>query len=161
MTDNSAGLNSPGGSASPGSEVGTRRVVENLDEAECRELLSTATIGRLVYTSRFGQVALPFEYKMQGDSLVFRTYRNVFTEEDLRTGIPDAEYDVAVEVDQIDPEARLGWMVLVWGPAHHVDSDAERASIINIAPGSWIEGEPEHFIRVNPIRIGGQRLRQA
>jgi hypothetical protein len=141
--------------------MSARRCIERLDEAECRDLLSSGTIGRLVYTSRYGQVALPFEYRIYDESFVFRTYRNVFTEEDLRTGIPDAEYDVAVEVDQIDPEAREGWMVLAWGPAHHVDSEAERALIINVAPESWIEGEPEHFIRVDPIRIRGQRIRQA
>jgi hypothetical protein len=79
----------------------------------------------------------------------------------LRTGIAHAEYHVAVEVDQTDPEAREGWLVLVWGTAHHLDTEAERASIASLGLKPWIEGEPEHFIRVNPTRIGGQRLRQA
>jgi hypothetical protein len=161
MPDNRADLSSPGGSASPGSGVSARRVVERLDEAECMDLLRSGTIGRLVYTSRYGLVALPFEYKMYEESIVFRTYRAAFTEEDLRTGIPGAEYQVAVEVDQIDPEAREGWMVLVWGAAHHVDTEAERALMTGLALEPWVEGEPEHFIRVKPNRIGGQRIRQA
>ena len=161
MPDNKADLSSPTGSASPGSGVSARRVVERLDEPECMKLLSTAKIGRLVYNSRYGPVALPSEYKIQEESIVFRTYRTTFTEEDLRTGIAYAEYKVAFEVDQTDPEARLGWVVLVQGAAHHIDTEAERAAVADLGLESWVEGEPEHFIRIHPSQISGQRLRQA
>jgi nitroimidazol reductase NimA-like FMN-containing flavoprotein (pyridoxamine 5'-phosphate oxidase superfamily) len=161
MRDNEADLSSPTGSASPGSGVSARGVVERLDEPECMELLSTAKIGRLVYNSRYGPVAVPSEYKIHEGSIVFRTYRTLFTEEDLRTGIAYAEYKVAMEVDQTDPETREGWVVLVQGAAHHIDTEAERAAIAGLGLESWVEGEPEHFIRVNPSQIGGQRLRQA
>jgi nitroimidazol reductase NimA-like FMN-containing flavoprotein (pyridoxamine 5'-phosphate oxidase superfamily) len=80
MPDNKAALSSPSGSASPGSGVRTRRVVESLDEAECMELLSTSRIGRLIYASRYGPAALPSEYKIREGSIVFRTYRTNFTE---------------------------------------------------------------------------------
>jgi nitroimidazol reductase NimA-like FMN-containing flavoprotein (pyridoxamine 5'-phosphate oxidase superfamily) len=161
MPDDKADLSSATGSASPGSGVSARRVVERLDEPECMELLSTAKIGRLVYNSRYGLVAVPSEYKIHEGSIVFRTYRTIFTEEDLRTGIAYADYKVAVEVDQTDPEAREGWVVLVQGAAHHIDTEAERAAIADLGLESWVEGEPEHFIRVNPRQIGGQRIRQA
>jgi hypothetical protein len=68
---------------------------------------------------------------------------------------------VAFEADQPDPAAREGWLVLVLGTAHHIDTEAERASIADVGLKSWVEGEPEHFIRVDPIRVGGQRIRQA
>jgi nitroimidazol reductase NimA-like FMN-containing flavoprotein (pyridoxamine 5'-phosphate oxidase superfamily) len=161
MPDNKADPSSPSGSASPGSGASARRVVERLDEAECMELLSTGRIGRLIYNGRYGAVALPSEYKIHDGSIVFRTYRIAFTEEDLRTGIAHAEYEVTLEVDQTDPEAREGWLVLVRGTAHHLDTEDERASIADIGLESWVEGEPEHFIRVDPISIRGQRLRRA
>ena len=161
MPDNQADLSSPTGSASPGSGDRARRVVERLDEPECMELLSAAKIGRLVYNSRYGPVAVPSEYKIHEGSIVFRTYRTTFTEEDLRTGIAYAEYKVAVEIDQSDPETRLGWVVLVQGAAHHIDTEAERAEIAHLGLESWVEGEPEHFIRVNLDQISGQRIRQA
>jgi nitroimidazol reductase NimA-like FMN-containing flavoprotein (pyridoxamine 5'-phosphate oxidase superfamily) len=161
MPDNKADLGSPAGSASPGSGGSAQRVVERLDEPECMELLSTAKIGRLVYNSRYGLVAVPSEYKIHEGSIVFRTYRTTYTEEDLRTGIAYAEYEVAVEVDQSDPEARTGWVVLVQGAAHHIDTEAERAAIAGLGLESWVEGEPEHFIRVIPSQIRGQRIRPA
>jgi len=155
MPDNKADL------GSSGSGVSARRLVETLDEAECMELLSSRRIGRLIYTSRRGPVALPSEYDIHGGSIVFRTYRITFTEEDLRTGISDAEYQVTVEVDQVDPEAREGWVVLIRGTAHHIDTQAERASIGDVGLTSWVDGEPEHLIRVDPIHCRGQRIRSA
>src|SRR5712671_2735713 len=128
---------SPGGSSSPGAGVSPRRVVEQLDEAACLELLSAGRIGRLIYNSRYGPVALPSEYKMQDGSIVFRTYRVTFTEEDLRTGIAQAEYQVVVEVDQVDPEAHEGWVMLVRGTAHHVDTArpaSTRSSVLTPRP---------------------------
>jgi nitroimidazol reductase NimA-like FMN-containing flavoprotein (pyridoxamine 5'-phosphate oxidase superfamily) len=142
---------SPAGSA--------RRVVERLDEAECLRLLSIRGLGRLVYNSRYGPMALPVEYTMHEGSIVFRTTQDTFTDEDLRTGIAHAEYHVALEVDQIDLAARQGWTVLVRGAAHHLDTEGERASILSAGVESWIEGEPEHAIRINPTRIWGHRIR--
>jgi nitroimidazol reductase NimA-like FMN-containing flavoprotein (pyridoxamine 5'-phosphate oxidase superfamily) len=161
MPDDSAGLGSAGEAGSRGPGAGGRRVVERLDEAECMELLGAARVGRLIYNSRYGPVAVPSEYAVHGGSVVFRTYRVTFTEEDLRTGIAQAEYQVVVEVDQIDPDAREGWLVLVRGTAHHLDTEAERAPAAGLGLEPWVEGEPGHFIRVDPVSVGGQRLRRA
>ena len=62
-------------------------------------------------------------------------------------------------VEQLDEAACLE--LLVRGAAHHVDTEAERASISSVGLESWVEGEPEHFIRVSPSQISGQRIRQA
>ena len=43
---------------------------------------------------------------------MFCTWDPVF-DEDLRTGIAYADYQVAVEVDQIDQQAHEGWIVRV------------------------------------------------
>jgi nitroimidazol reductase NimA-like FMN-containing flavoprotein (pyridoxamine 5'-phosphate oxidase superfamily) len=135
-----------------------QRVTESMNEAECLRLLGTGRLGRLVYSSRYGPMALPVEYRLHEGSIVFRTAEDTFTDEDLRTGIAHAEYDVAFEIDQIDLETRQGWTVLVRGSAHHVDTDAERASIISAGVEPWIEGEPEHVIRINPARLWGHRI---
>lgn len=150
------------GSASSSPAGGTRRrVVERLDEAECLRLLGTGGLGRLVYSSRYGPMALPVEYKLHEGSVVFRTAQDTYTDEDLRTGIAHAEYNVAFEIDQFDLETREGWTVLIRGSAHHMDTEAERTSIIGAGVESWIEGEPEHVIRIIPARIWGHRIRRA
>jgi hypothetical protein len=160
MADDEADPGSPSGSASPGPGVGTRRWTTNLSEAECMELLASASVGvgRLVYNSRYGPTALPVMYKIDGGSVVLSTWDPVI-DEDLRTGIENADYQVAVEADQIDPKAREGWTVLVFGAAHHMDTEAERAPFIGAGLDPWIEGIPAHFIRVNPTHIWGGRAR--
>jgi nitroimidazol reductase NimA-like FMN-containing flavoprotein (pyridoxamine 5'-phosphate oxidase superfamily) len=136
-------------------------VLERLDEAECLRLISASVVGRLAYNGRYGPTVLPVNYRLHDGSIVFRTAQDSSTEEDLRTGIAHAEYRVAFEVDQIDPEAREGWSVLVQGSAHHVDTEEERAAVASAGVEPWPEGEREHFIRVNPARISGRRIRRA
>jgi len=80
-------------------------------------------------------------------------------DEHLRTGIENADYQVVVEADQVDLEAREGWTVLVFGAAHHLDTEAERAPFIGAGLEPWYEDIPTHFIRVIPTHIWGGRAR--
>lgn len=136
-------------------------MVELLSEAECLELLASGRLGRLVYNGRYGPTALPVVYRIDEGSVVLGTWDPVLFDEDLRTGIAHAEYQVAVEADHIDVAAREGWIVLVRGAAHHLDSEAERAPFIDAGLDPWPEDVPAHFIRVNPTRIWGNRTRKA
>jgi nitroimidazol reductase NimA-like FMN-containing flavoprotein (pyridoxamine 5'-phosphate oxidase superfamily) len=149
------------GSASPGPGMGAQGVVDLLGETECWELLASGRLGRLVYSSRYGPTALPVVYMIDGGSIVLGTWDPVLFDEDLRTGIAQAEYQVAVEADQIDVDAREGWIVLIRGAAHHLDAEAERAPFVDAGLEPWVEGVPAHFIRVNPTSIWGNRTRQA
>ena len=134
--------------------------MERLDERECLRLIGTRRFGRVAYTGRFGPTVLPVLYKLHEASVVFHTFHDTFTEEDLRTGIAHAEYQVAFEIDDIDQVAREGWSVLVHGPAHHMDSEAERAAVRASGVEPWPGGEREHAIRITPRRITGRRLRR-
>jgi len=124
------------------------------------ELLASAGVGvgRLVYNSRYGPTAAPVAYKIDGGSIVLGTWDPIM-DEDLRTSIANAEYQVAVEADQIDLEAREGWVVLARGAAHHLDTEAERAPIIDTGLEPWVEEVPAHLIRVTPTMIWGSRTR--
>ena len=159
MPDEQADLRSPGGSAPPGPGGHTPRVLDTLSEAESIELLATGKLARLVYDSRYGPMALPVTYRIDEGSIVVGTWDPVLFDEDLRTGIEDAEYQVAVEADDLDTETREGWFVLVRGAAHHLDTEAERAPFIDAGLEPWMEGVPPHFIRVTPASIWGSRSR--
>ena len=162
MADEEAGLSSSSGSVSPGPGAGARRAWDSFSEAESMELLASARIklGRLVYNGRYGPTALPVAYTIDAGSIVVGTWDPVI-DQDLRTGIENAEYQVAVEADQIDLEAREGWTVLVYGAAHHMDTEAERAPFIGTGLEPWTEEIPAHFIRVNPTHVWGGRARRA
>jgi nitroimidazol reductase NimA-like FMN-containing flavoprotein (pyridoxamine 5'-phosphate oxidase superfamily) len=135
-------------------------VLEQLDEAECLRLISPGGVGRLVFAGRYDLTVLPVNYKLHNGAILFRTAQFGTTDEDLRTGIAYAEYRVAFEVDDIDQEARAGWSVLVQGPAHHLDSESERAEAMDVGVEPWADGDRQHFIRITPARITGRRIRR-
>jgi nitroimidazol reductase NimA-like FMN-containing flavoprotein (pyridoxamine 5'-phosphate oxidase superfamily) len=144
------------------SETTDRRpVLEQLDEAECLRLIAPGGIGRLAYSGRYGPTVLPVNYRLFEGTIVFRTAQDSPTDEDLRTGIANAEYKVAFEIDEIDLAAREGWSVLIQGPLHHVESDTERASVLRAGVETWPDGDRDLFLRIVPSRITGRRIRRA
>jgi nitroimidazol reductase NimA-like FMN-containing flavoprotein (pyridoxamine 5'-phosphate oxidase superfamily) len=133
------------------------RVIEELDEQECLKLISGGGIGRIAYTSRFGPAVLPVNYAWRDGAVVFRTAAHGPLDEDLRTGIRDADYKVAFEIDSIDLATRQGWSVLVQGPAHHVTGTGQDA-VRRAGIESWAPGPRELFVRIVPSRITGRRV---
>jgi len=133
------------------------RIIEELDEDQCLNLVSGGGIGRIAYASRFGPAVLPVNYALQGGAVVFRTAANGPLDEDLRTGITDADYKVAFEIDSIDLATQQGWSVLIQGPAHHVTGTEEEA-VRKAGLESWAPGPRELFVRIVPSRITGRRV---
>jgi nitroimidazol reductase NimA-like FMN-containing flavoprotein (pyridoxamine 5'-phosphate oxidase superfamily) len=163
MSDNSTG-NLPGNSAEPDPELGPvtgEAVLERLDEAECLRLIAPGGLGRLAYSGRFNLTVIPVNYVLHEGSIVFRTAQDSATDEDLRTGIEGAQYKVAFEIDDVDPARKEGWSVLIQGSAHHVESDAERASVLEAGVETWAGGVRDLFLSITPTRITGRRIRRS
>jgi nitroimidazol reductase NimA-like FMN-containing flavoprotein (pyridoxamine 5'-phosphate oxidase superfamily) len=136
-------------------------LTEVLDETECRRLISPGGIGRIAYNGRYDLTVLPVNYRVTDGAIMFRTAQDSLTGEDLRTGIVDADYKVAFEIDHFNEETREGWSVLIQGPAHHLDSDADQATARSAEVRPWASGKKDHFIRIIPARMTGRRIRQA
>ena len=136
------------------------RVIEELDEDTCLQLISPGGIGRIAHTSRFGLVVLPVNYTLHNGAIVFRTAEHGPLDDDLRTGIEGAEYKVAFEIDDIDMAEQQGWSVLIQGPAHHV-TEAERHAALQAGVQALAPGERELFVRIVPSRITGRRITPA
>jgi nitroimidazol reductase NimA-like FMN-containing flavoprotein (pyridoxamine 5'-phosphate oxidase superfamily) len=138
-------------------------VLEHLDEAECLRLIAPGGIGRLCFSGQYDLTVLPVNYVLHDGAVLFRTAPRGTTDEDLRAaiGIPNAEFRVAFEVDDFDAQTKEGWSVLLQGPAHHVDSDSERAEAESVGLRSWAGGDRDHFIRITPVRVTGRRIRRS
>jgi hypothetical protein len=141
-----------------GSLTMSDRKIEHLDDDECLRLISPGGIGRIAYQSRFGPAVLPVNYQLHQGAIVFRTAEDSPLDQDLRTGIADAEYKVAFEIDDLDPAAREGWSVLVQGSAHHIRPGTERESAEAAGVESWAAGDRELFVSITPARITGRRI---
>lgn len=136
-------------------------ITETLDERECLRLVAQGVVGRIAFVGQYDLTVLPVNYRLVDGAILFRTGHDSMTDDDLRTGIANAEYKVAFEVDDFDENAREGWSVLIQGPAHHLDSEAEQVAALAADVRPWPGGDKDHFIQVKPVRITGRRIRRA
>jgi nitroimidazol reductase NimA-like FMN-containing flavoprotein (pyridoxamine 5'-phosphate oxidase superfamily) len=148
------------GADAPDTQAPDEAVIQPLDAAECLRLIAAGGVGRIGYLGRFGPTILPVNFALHGQTIVFRTGQHSPMGEDLRTGIADAEYKVAFEVDEISPATKEGWSILVQGAVHHVDSKAELAAVQQSGVQAWPGGEKDLFIRIVPDHITGRRIRR-
>ncbi len=72
--------------------------------------------------------------------------------------------NIGFEVDHLDPQARLGWTVLIQGMAEDVtdrtkDATTERGRHLDIDP--WVPGDKPRILRIIPAKITGRELSPA
>lgn len=100
------------------------RRLEALPRAESLRLLSTVSLGRLVFTHLALPAIRPVNHAVAGEQVIIRAY--------LGTAISAAVGDrsgtvVAYEADLIDPDSHLGWSVIIVGRAARLTDQAEAA----------------------------------
>jgi nitroimidazol reductase NimA-like FMN-containing flavoprotein (pyridoxamine 5'-phosphate oxidase superfamily) len=145
-----AGVHRPPGE---GGRADRRTRLEALTPAECRARLGSGGVGRVVFNDVRGPVAMPVNYRMHGDDVVFRTA--VFSS--LR-GAPYARR-VSFEVDHIDDAMREGWSVLVMGDAHEVQDADELHEVEQLGVEPWAGDDRPVFIRIKPRAVTGRGIR--
>jgi nitroimidazol reductase NimA-like FMN-containing flavoprotein (pyridoxamine 5'-phosphate oxidase superfamily) len=125
--------------------------LEQLDERECRKLLAAGGVGRFVFTTGRGPVAVPVNYRMIGGDVVFRT-----AEDTSLTSVSDSQ-PVSFEVDRIDDAMSEGWSVLVTGRARRVSRD-ELRQLETLGVEPWAGGDRTVFLRLEPREVTGRRI---
>ncbi|HEY3682777.1 MAG TPA: pyridoxamine 5'-phosphate oxidase family protein [Streptosporangiaceae bacterium] len=133
--------------------------LEALGEEACLRLIAAGGIGRIAYTGRHGLVILPLTYAFHQGAVVFRTMPGSAMDEDLRTGIADADYLVAFEVDHVDEHTRTGWSVLIRGTAQHVEDGPGLAALEDARVRPWPGGPRDLYFRIVPTRVTGRAIR--
>ncbi|MEU2428280.1 pyridoxamine 5'-phosphate oxidase family protein [Streptomyces sp. NPDC007861] len=123
-----------------------------LDDAECRELLSTHGVGRVAVFTPDGPAVVPVNYLVSGGDIAFRTAPG-----SAAAAVDGAE--VAFEVDHIDDAFSRGWSVLAVGPGRAVtDPDAVGRLEAEAPTLPWAGGERRLWLAITPIRITGRRI---
>jgi uncharacterized protein len=90
---------------------------EILSRAESLALLASRSVGRVALSRRALPLILPVTYEMVGEDVVFAATPGldaaIVTEQDV----------IAFEVDDIAPETRHGWVVLIVGMIRQIEGD--------------------------------------
>jgi nitroimidazol reductase NimA-like FMN-containing flavoprotein (pyridoxamine 5'-phosphate oxidase superfamily) len=129
-------------------------VLNNLTPDECRQLVAAGGVGRFLFVeSGRGPVAIPVNFRMDGDDVVFRTASEGSITEGLR------EEQVSFDVDHLDDALGEGWSVLLSGTASIITDPAglDRAAALGIHP--WAGGDRPVYVRITVKQLTGRRIR--
>ena len=128
------------------------RTLVELSPDDCQHLLRTLEIGRVVFCDTGGPVALPVNYVVDHDDIVFRTAAH--------SSIIAASYarGVSFEVDSIDAARHKGWSVLATGQVTRIQDPAELCHVEMLGVTPWAEGPRSCYLRLEVRRISGRRI---
>lgn len=124
-----------------------------LSPTRCRELLESQSIGRVAWQAADGPQILPVTYVCHDGTIIFRTSPYGVLSELVRPT------DVALEIDELDPEGPRGWSVVVQGRAQGVaepDQLVRMWTVSGVVP--WASGIRNVFIQIIPHRISGRAV---
>jgi transcriptional regulator with XRE-family HTH domain len=147
-----AGQNLPPGQRS----AAKAPLLENMTVAECKQHLAGGGIGRFLFNEAGrGPVAIPVNFRMDGDDVVFRTGSGGSVSAGLN------ESRVSFDVDHLDDALSEGWSVLVTGEAQIITDPAglARAEALHVEP--WAGGDRPIYVRLTGNQITGRRIRAA
>jgi nitroimidazol reductase NimA-like FMN-containing flavoprotein (pyridoxamine 5'-phosphate oxidase superfamily) len=135
----------------PAPEAPLRELVA-IDEQECRDLLGSRPVGRIVFVDARGPIALPVNHVVDGDTIVFRTA--------AWSSVLASKYAsrVGFEVDDFDEDDRRGWSVLVTGKVTQVEDPDELRRLETLGVTPWSEGPRTSYMKLQIRSITGRRL---
>ncbi|AKL69541.1 pyridoxamine 5'-phosphate oxidase family protein [Streptomyces goshikiensis] len=132
------------------------RHMRDLDRSEALRLLSTVSLGRIVFTRHALPAVRPVNHLVVGEDVIVRIH------EDGALGSLVAPGDVpgvvvAYEADVIDPVTHLGWSVVVTGYARVV-ADTDEADRYASLLRPWVARPMTSALRIHPDLVTGFRL---
>lgn len=125
-----------------------RTMLEMLTPDECWRRVAAAPIGRIGVLVDSAPEIYPVNFKVDGDSVVFRTDAG----SKLR-GL-DKSPSVAFQVDGIDPVSKTGWSVLLKGRATPVTDGEEVRRLMAMHLDLWAPGTKSRWIRIRGLVTG-------
>jgi transcriptional regulator with XRE-family HTH domain len=129
-------------------------VLHSLSRDECMQLVAPGGIGRFLFDEPGrGPVAVPVNFRMDGNDVIFRTTMEGSIADGLH-GQP-----VSFDVDDLDDALGEGWSVLLTGTASVVTDSAglDRAKALGIEP--WAGGDRQTYVRIVVTQVTGRRIR--
>jgi nitroimidazol reductase NimA-like FMN-containing flavoprotein (pyridoxamine 5'-phosphate oxidase superfamily) len=132
-----------------------RTWLELLSPAECERLLREQEVGRIAVLVDGHPEIFPVNYVV-GDEreIYFRCDRGT------KLDAVNESTTVCFEIDGLDDKQKMGWSVLVVGPATHVRDTATLAQMRQLPLQPWTAEEKANVVRISPTKITGRRIRR-
>jgi hypothetical protein len=130
-------------------QAGRHPVLEVLDDGQCMAHLAAGGVGRLIYSSDRGPVAVPVNFEYSEDQVIIST-------DAAKAAALEALGTVGFEIDRIDEAMSEGWSVLVTGPVRRVDDPDEIRQLSSLDLEAWAGGDRHQLIALRPDALSGR-----
>ena len=129
-----------------------RRVLRELSREESLRLLSSVSLGRVVFTHQALPAIRPVNHLVDDGQVIIRTHPGAAILTAAQRGVV-----VAYEADVLDPEAHVGWSVVVTGVARPV-RDPRAAADYRRRLRPWIDRPMDQVIAISADIVTGFAL---
>lgn len=139
----------------------TLRKLGAVTRGEALSLLAGISLGRIVFTENAMPAVRPASHIVESGVIVARSHDGSSVvpggEKSRSAAGPDRATVVAYQAETIDISSRLGWSVVVTGPATPVVDPAEIARYSAVL-GPWTDAGEGQLICIQPGIVTGYRL---
>jgi nitroimidazol reductase NimA-like FMN-containing flavoprotein (pyridoxamine 5'-phosphate oxidase superfamily) len=123
--------------------------LNELTPEQCRTHLSVGGVGRIVYSTERGPVALPVNFEFTEDQIVLST------DDDKASALSSRE-TVGFEIDRVDESLSEGWSVLVTGPCRRIEDPEEVQRLSSLDLEAWAGGDRHALMAIAPSETTGR-----
>lgn len=130
-------------------KAGRHPSLETLAREQCDAHLATGGVGRIVFSTGRGPVALPVNFEFTDGEVVLST-------DVAKADLLEIQPVVGFEIDRVDEALSEGWSVLVSGPARLVDDPDEVVRLSSLDLEAWAGGERHALVKITPATVTGR-----
>ena len=130
----------------------SQRLLAVLDEAECRRLLATASIGRVAFTDAAMPAIQPASFAVSGNDVLIPTGLGSKMAAGSRGAV------LAFEVDDYDLAERTGWNVTVVGPSRLISDPSHVTALNALGVLPWAPAKTHCYIALHMAVVRGRRI---
>jgi len=126
-----------------------------LGRAESMRLLTSAQVGRLIFTVNTLPAVRPMNFALVDGLIVLRTAADTTVARKVNNAI------VAFEVDDLDAATSSGWSVVVTGRGALVTDPELIVRYQQVPLEPWAPGERDQFVTITTEVVEGRRVSRA
>ncbi len=129
--------------------AGRHPSLESLAQEHCEAHLGAGGVGRIVFSTDRGPVALPVNFEFTDGRVVFSTDQ---AKADVLSQLPV----IGFEIDRVDETFSEGWSVLVSGPVQQVVDPDEVEELSSLDLEAWAGGDRHTLMKITPVTVTGR-----
>jgi AcrR family transcriptional regulator len=124
-------------------------VLEVLNQKQCVAHLAAGGVGRIVFSSARGPVAVPVNFEYTEGEVIIST-------DVAKSSLLESQGTVGFEIDRVDEAMREGWSVLVTGRIRRIDDPDEILRLASLDLEAWAGGDRRALIALRPDEVSGR-----